>query len=358
MKAFNRIAAGLILPALLAALTSCEQKIKVASVVNPDGSIDRSIVLSEADSGKISRNIFGAGAARGWDATIKAVESKGDSGEDTKKKNTISFHKHFNSAAAANAEMNTEADTVFRIRSDFEKKFRWFYTYINYSDTYVALNRFRRVKQEDYFTPEDYAFIERLPAEGKSISRADSLYLSTLNTKIFDQFATRVLYEEYFQLLVQVLQKNNVDQQWIDQLNRKKEGIYKQLVVKGKESLDDDFMVTFIDSLHIPLAISVATKDYHALSSGLEKRINFISDAYVGKYGHSVKMPWEVIETNADSVRGTDLFWQPPVTKFLLTDYTMYAKSRRLNYWTLIVSGLVIITTLFVFYKRKRIPKR
>src|SRR5260221_13413666 len=117
-------------------------------------------------------------------------------------------------------------------------------------------------------------------------------------------------------------------------------------------------MVTCVDSVHIQLVIAVDTKDYHALSSRLEKRISFISDSNEGKYGHSVKMPWEGIETNADSVRGTDLFWQPPVTKFLLTDYTMYAKSRRLSYWTLIVSGLVIITTLFVFYKRKRIPKR
>src|SRR5258706_4887069 len=291
MKAFSRIAAGLILLALLAALTSCEQKIKIASVVHPDGSIDRSIVLSEADSGKISRNIFGVGAAKGWDATIKAVESKGDSGKDTKKKNTISFHKHFNAAAAANAEMNTGADTVFRIRSDFEKKFRWFYTYIKYSDTYVALNRFRRVKQEDYFTPEDYAFIERLPAEGKSISRADSLYLSAMNTKIFDKFGTRALFEEYFQVLLGVLEKNKEDQQWLEKLNGKKEEIYSQIVKTGGANLDDDFMVTFlVDSLRVPLTLSIARKDYHDLSMGLEKRIHFISDANEDKYTQRVNI--------------------------------------------------------------------
>jgi len=355
MKRFSLTVAGLILLVFLIALSSCEQKIKVESVVHPDGSIDRSIVLSEADSDKVSRNIFGAGRARGWEAAMTAWEGKGDSVKDSKKKYTVSFHKHFPSVEAANIEMNTDSDTLFRIRSAFEKKFMWFYTYIRYSDTYVALNRFRRVKQEDYFTPEDYAFIERLPAEGKSISRADSLYLSAMNTKIFDQFGTRALFEEYFQVLVAVLEKNKEDQQWLEKLNGKKEEIYSQIVKTGGANLDDDFMVTFlVDSLRVPLTLAVARKDYHELSMGLEKRIHFISDANEGKYTHRVNMPWDVVNTNADSVRGRELLWQPRVTKFLLTDYAMYAESRQLNYWTLVVSGVAVIATMFVFYKRRR----
>jgi len=351
MKRLSVTAAGLT---LLLALSCCEQKIKVESVVHPDGSIDRSIVLSEADSDKVGRNIFGVSQARGWETSIAPLEGKGDSVKDSKKKYTLSFHKHFPSVDAANTEMNGDTDTLFRIRSGFERKFRWFYTYIKYSDTYVALNHFRMVKQEDYFTPEDYAFIDRLPAEGKSISKADSLYLSTLNTKIFDQFGTRVLYEEYFQVLVQVLQKNKVDQQWVDKLNRKKESLYAQLVEKGGDSLDDDFMVTYlIDSLHVPLATAVAVADNKEMSAGLVKRINFVSDANEGKFTHIVKMPWPVVLTNADSVHDAELLWHPPVTKFLLTDYTMYAESRRLNYWTLLVSGVVIVATAFVFFKRR-----
>src|SRR6267142_7081160 len=212
MKRFSLTAAGLIVLALLLVLSSCEQKIKVASVVHPDGSIDRSIVLSDADSDKIDRNIFGASIAKGWETSIEAVQHKGEADKDSKKKITISFRKHFASTTAANAEMNADSDTLFRIRSVFEKRFRWFYTYLTYSDTYISLNHFRKVPQEDYFTREDYAFIERLPAEGQSISRADSLYLSALNTKIFDQFATRALFEEYFEVLVQVAQKNKLGQ--------------------------------------------------------------------------------------------------------------------------------------------------
>src|SRR6267143_3794918 len=82
MKRFSLTAAGLIMLVLLLALSSCEQKIKVESVVHPDGSIDRSIVLSEADSDKINRNIFGVSQARGWETSIAAWEGKGDSVKD------------------------------------------------------------------------------------------------------------------------------------------------------------------------------------------------------------------------------------------------------------------------------------
>ena len=80
---------------------------------------------------------------------------------------------------------------------------------------------------------------------------------------------THLLYEEYFQVLVQVIEKNKLRQQWTDKLNRQKEVIYRQIVKKGGESLDNDFMVKWlVDSLHVPLSTVVAMKDNHELSSG------------------------------------------------------------------------------------------
>src|SRR5204863_5978466 len=106
------------------------------------------------------------------------------------KKYTIRFTKSYPSAEAANTDLNRKTDTLFRIRSDFSRQFRWFYTYIRFSDTYMALNRFHQLSKDDFFTQEDFAFISRLPSEGKSISKGDSLYLSRLNEKILDIFAS------------------------------------------------------------------------------------------------------------------------------------------------------------------------
>jgi hypothetical protein len=70
-------------------------------------------------------------------------------------------------------------------------------------------------------------------------------------------------------------------------------------------------------------------------------------------YRHRINMPWDVVRTNADSISGNQLFWNPPSIKFLLKDYTFYAESRQLNSWAVAISGIVIALTVFLFVRRR-----
>src|SRR5882762_9964961 len=100
-----------------------------------------------------------------------------------------------------NKDLDNTTDSLFHVHSSFEKKYRWFYTYIKYSEKIRPINRFKLVSPKDYFNQEDSAFIQRLPAEGKSISKADSVYLDLLNQKITDHFATKGMYLEYYKAM-------------------------------------------------------------------------------------------------------------------------------------------------------------
>ena len=40
-------------------------------------------------------------------------------------------------------------------------------------------------------------------------------------------------------------------------------------------------------------------------------------------------------------------------TKFLFKDYTMHAESRRLNYWAVIVSVVIVLVTLGLFFRKR-----
>jgi hypothetical protein len=68
-------------------------------------------------------------------------------------------------------------------------------------------------------------------------------------------------------------------------------------------------------------------------------------------------MPWTVVRTNADSVAGNKLFWNPPALKFLLKDYTLYAEARRMNYSIVALSGFIILLTLYLFIRRRSSKK-
>jgi hypothetical protein len=339
-------------------LTSCDQKVGMETVVYEDGKIDRTILLSEVDSMHAAQNIFGISAAKGWDVSVTPLPKKeeAESGAKVKQVN-ISFHKKFSSVEESNQELYESSDTLFHIKGKFEKRFRWFYTYLDYSDTYSAINRFQYLKPENYFTPEDFAFIDRLPAEGKSISRADSIYLDQLNEKIVDHFAMQAIFEEHYQLMLSVLRDHNIGTKYIDSYLAERDYLFSILTNKENDDLfeEDAFMHQVVDSLNFDVPMDKIKQSYVDKSESIKSLTNFMSKAaFETKYSHVIRMPWEITMSNADSVNSNSLFYQPPAVKMMFRDYSMYASSRKLNYWTLFVSGLVIVATIFAFARKRK----
>ena len=342
-----------ILSPLLFLFSGCEHNVTVSSKVYPDGSIDRTIVLHNADSAKSEQNFFGANRNAGWDVVI-SNPTKPSTESDNRNEVNITFKKHFSSVEELNKETNPDHDTVFHVASSFEKDNRWFYTYVEYRDTYKALNLFKTIPKEEYFTKEDFAFINRLPAEGTTISKADSLYLARLNEKIFDLYGSRTIFEEIFRHTVVTLNEHDVASQWIDTLTRKKEELYHGFV--RAINLEDGALLSTFDQLNIPMSGEVRAS-MQQKADDIEKRLEFMSEVYSGKFVHSIEMPWTIMESNADSVINNQLYWRPPVVKFLLTDYTMSAKSRRLNVAAVAISALIVGATIgLFFFARKASP--
>lgn len=320
---------------------SCTRHVTIESDVHPDGSIDRTITLHEADSTMASKNILGIGASTGWDV------QKDTSGKAL----TYTFHKHFASVDESNRELGSDADTLFHIRSTFEKEFRWFYTYIRYEDTYASLNRFPGEPATDYLTPEDYAFIKRLPPEGKPLSIADSIYLDQLNHKVYDTYAAHTMFTELYNDLLSVFKKYHVDEQSTRKLESQEKNMLKALVKEGDTS--DYSLLYTVDSLGIVLP-DEARSDYKRQCDAFNKRLEMVSEAGSWNATHIIHMPWEVVTTNADSVAGNTLFWNPPTIKFLLTDYTMSAESRKLNLIPVVVSALILLISVGLLFLKRR----
>lgn len=329
-------------------LSSCERPMTLATKVYEDGTFDKTIAFEKADSSIVQQNVFGINAQHGWSASMKELPGEKKDNDD---RFYIVFNKHFNSLEEMNAELNSSSDTLFQIKSTFKKKFKWFYTYMRYTETFAPINRFKMLPITDYINKEDYQFIERLPSEGSSISKADSVFLQTLNQKIVDQYGNMAIFNEQYDILIRLLKKNNMEARWFDTLARKREYIYNHIdKMKGDQSL----AMEMADSLQIPLPREKAMKDAAELSKDFNSRLGFMGFAKDGKYSNGIEMPWRVVETNADSVSGNKLFWHPVVTKFLVTEYVMYAESRKLNIWIVVVSAAFLLLTFFAFLRKRK----
>lgn len=336
---------------IVATLMSCENPITLRTKVNEDGSLDKTIIFEKAEAKLANENVFGINNKNGWSfkrtKPNDSLRVKSD-----KEKYRLRFYKHFANDAVMNDELDKNSDTLFRVHARFEKKFRWFYTYIRYTEIIRPINRFKLVAPKDFFTSEDDSFIRRLPAEGKTISKADSVYLILLNEKIADHFANMGIFKETYQALEEVIKRNLPEEKWLDTLRKNQEFIYNRI---EKDKGITDFIDKITDSLKIPLSKSKATQDFNALTKDLNARVDFMSFARDGKYLAEFEMPWTVVNSNADSVAGNTLYWRPVVNKFVYMDYEMFAESRSLNLWAVVIS-VVIIGFTILSLRRKANP--
>lgn len=328
-----------------ASLAGCENPIAQETRVHEDGSLDKSIIFEKTDSAVLEKNIFGIGADKGWEVSVSPVIDGKESD-----KYRVQFTKTFPSAEAINAEMDVESDTLFRVKSSFERKFRWFYTYIRYSETYRPLNRFRMLPYDEFFNAEDMQFIRRLPADGASISKADSVSLQMLNIKVDDYYARAAIANEQVDILKQLLLKTNTRTSLVDSLETIRQFFFEQL---EDDKSDQAFVLRMADSMKIKFADRArAALLADSLSEDLNARLRFMSYVRDGRYQAMMEMPWSVVSSNADSVAGNRLYWRPLQHKFLFTDYELYAESRQLNWLPAVVSSVIVGLTLLLWLRR------
>jgi hypothetical protein len=340
------------------ALTSCDKRVVTETAVADDGSIDRTIVY-EQDTSAIVENIFGIGSNNGWTANIERVEElPNDQVKRTNNNATyrVTMKKHYSSVTEANNELNANSPSRFRIESSYEKNFRWFYTYTQYADTYKALNRFENFPRDSFFTKEDLSFIDRLPSEGHHISKADSIYLDHLTEKVGTYF-TVALYEKHFDLAVKAAREAKLEQRWIDSLQQYKGAMYSKIMKDEFEPENEQaFMIPLINSMNIGFPTAALQDSYLKAANDMQPVINFMT-AVAGEmhFQHRIHMPGEIVDSNADSLRGSTVVWNPMTIKFMLNDFTMKAESRTINYWAILVTAVVIGITAWLWSRNKRL---
>jgi hypothetical protein len=332
---------------------SCDRDREIETTVYEDGRIERTITSSVNAKGN-NQIYFTLEDLKAW---------KNDSIVADSPNYKYTFSKNFSSAEEANLTFAPAlSDTIFKIRSTFIKEFRWFYTYYYFSDSYLPVNRFRKVIPEDFFTQEDYAFIDRLPMAGKELSRSDELFLEKLNNKVSEDFFSAAYYAESFDDLMDALRENNVDTTIIDTLNIYKNAFYARITDDTENEEDDKqnedkyFMLKMLDVIKDPLPREDIRKSFIRINGNLLERADFMMNAANTNFIHRINTEWITTETNADSISGKTLVWKPRNVKFYFRDYEMYATGKKINWWTTLGTlGLlfgVVIISFVIRYKQ------
>jgi hypothetical protein len=228
----------------------------------------------------------------------------------------------------------------------YNRKFRWFYTYHRFSETFPRIKTFDRVSINKYLTEEEVKMWfqgHNFCFEGMNGIEI-SEHLSQIEKKI-NQWIDRNVYEEHIHAIV-----NNIellDAPGIDakKLLAEKDSIYKSCKKKEK---DIDFDIKVLDNYFNTNAFTDMFEKHKRLEHEIDSALSFF-DFYGNQLEYRLVMPGKIINTNSATKNSDTLSWKVDAYRFSMHDYEMYANSRTPNIWAFIVSAIIIIMVVLLF---------
>lgn len=308
---------------LLLLTTSCNDY-TVRTVINPDGSFQRT-VNCVGDSLGLYELRLPYNFSDGWEVNIKRNPDS-----------SASQYKYFGTAQKTYAdieqfrkEMEQKRDsTTVNVSCTIEKRFRWFYTYYDYRETVHSYGLFKYLPVDSFFTP-----VERraLLAEPDSILK-----------ERYELFFIRNILEEFVQSLLPRIRELNDPALSPSMVLEKKEQLLER-IIKWEGDLDPVRVMRLLEEVFETRAVRKLEREVARLYDGIEAKIKRESEMELS-YKNEVTMPGMLIESNSDKVEGNKVSWDCKSDRYL--DYAMYAESRMVNLWAIIITAVVCVILL------------
>jgi len=306
---------------LLLSASGCKKEKKTTTKINSDGSCTRTVVVNPASD---TVSTFPVPTDNSWETRLEG---------DTEKVYVAT--KRFDDVSQLNNEYE-RADKV-GVDIQFEKKFRWFFTYCSFQETYKPCFLIQRIQLRDFLTQEEFARYEKGDTS------------KSLKEKV-DQFVMTNIYEEFYkQLIDSVEQLHDPSLPMSVFIAKKKDIDFHDIGDKPKE------VVEYLEKI---LGLKLSGKlgrQIDGIMKSVEAKVQFMLDAG-GDYVNEVEMPGIVLNTNANTVEGNNVVWHFNEDKFALLGYTMNVESRIANTWAVVVTGgvLLVIVGLLLFPQVRR----
>jgi hypothetical protein len=260
---------------------------------------------------------------------------------------TYVIRKDFPNVRQLNKEFAYREDTV-KVNAvvKLDKKFRWFYTFYRYEETFFRFFPFNGADLSDFVTPEE---MQRYSAG------TDSTDIEAQ----FEAYATHAMFNEFYAKFVGAVKKSSINMSTALLESQKTELYDKTMQWDFFENETLNFAHHFLqvcDEVYAP------SQSFMRLEPQLDKLnqkyidyYEFISEIIGEDYQIEVSVPGHVLDTNANSAVKDDLVvWEIQAEDFHYRDYTMWVESRRLNVLPTALAGLFILIGVVLLWLSAR----
>jgi hypothetical protein len=381
MKTLQKI---LFCAALLLAVSCSDAPDKMLTIIYADGSCQREL-SANADSAFMTGSINGknnpfpveidSNYSIVWQykvgeirADFPITQSLYDSLtlQDTISQNFTKKKKDFLVFASRNYKSVEEMSEKFKLKPShswssmdvkysFEKKFRFFYSYFTFTESYPQIKTPFETPIENYMSKEEADFwFTGEPNLTQSMNGLETHEYTGELEKNYEKWFSKNMWNLEYDVLVEhydMLKNPPVSK---DELLCLRDTVFELSYQNGDVTgempihLDKYFKTNvfseFWEIENSPMGKSDEDFENHDFMSFFEK-----------SFDYQLIMPGKIIYTNGTN-RNDTLNWNLTAYRMFRGDYVIEAQSRKINAWMLVLTGMLALTAIVIFvYKRRKI---
>jgi hypothetical protein len=261
--------------------------------------------------------------------------------------------------ARQNYTSPTEMDTRFKFRRSnpwsglevkhlLDSKFRWFYTYYTYKETYPKLKTGFSIPVEKFMTKDEAMFwFTGKPDILKGMNGVEIReYVGTIEDNFRTWFNKNLWDSEYRVLLENYSDIANL------QVSKGRLEVLKDTIFNAKVNKTDNFkMEQILDSYFKTTVFTAFWKTENCPMVKFESDFNnqgFV-EYFQAAFTYKLIMPGVVTGQNNAVVHGDTLVWNLTAYRLIPAPYVIEAQSRKANIWAFILTGIIFIVAIGSF---------
>jgi len=372
----------LIYSAILFAV-SCSQPSDMLTVINPDGSCYREFAASADPQFLLGDtaaklNPFPVDMDGTWEIAWKYKNSKLHTDFPIKKSvcdsmiNNMKQHKasqgrgpidktpsdlvvyarhNYNSVQEMAGQFKlkrSDSWSKMKVKYSLIKKFRWFYTYFSYQETYPKIKLNFEIPIEKYMTNEEarYWFTGR-PNVLLGMNGVEAReYVGKIEDN-FNKWFNQNSWNNEYKILI-----DNYDR-----IDRKP--VSKKRLVLLRDTIFNSYSENLSDlkmekSLNKYFKTDVFTELWKPENSPMKKYEKDFEDQnlpyFVGSMTYKLMMPGNILQPSDAVIHGDTLSWRLTAYRMIPSDYIITAQSRQANIWAFILTGMIMLAAVGSFF--------
>jgi hypothetical protein len=331
----SRGAAPCLVGALLV-LSGC-QEIQITTRIEPNGSLERIIVV-EGDS---------SGVEAGYpipDDPSWSVEVVAGPEDEESKPFLHTYRKRFRSVRQLNREIAGTGEPELRItsRAELTRRYRWFSTILTYRERYEPYYPFRTIPLAEYFTAEEIETVRSGDADSTLEKRAEDWMI-------------RNYFKDLFDSMLRGAERLSDPDLTPAYLTARREDLFAALIPAAEENDFEDLHEVVLEvgrAVYETDAVERLRPEVEGFKQRLEEYEAFESKAGGETYKHVVTMPGLILDTNATEIEGNNVTWELDTYDAIWFEYEMWVESRVTPRWAIgvaiallaaMVAGLVVL---------------